>query len=97
MSASAVRDSPQMTGPRTDRGDRLHRLEVALAGDREAGLDDVDPEARQLLGDLELLALVEGDARRLLAVAQRRVEDHDPARDHWRGGWIRDCSSLGLP
>ena len=44
-------------------GDGLHGLEVALAGDREAGLDDVDTEAGQLLGDLQLLALVERDAR----------------------------------
>jgi len=55
--------------------DRLHRLEVAGRRDREPGLDDVDPETRQLLGDLELLRDVEGDARRLLAVAQRGVED----------------------
>ena len=56
-------------------GDGLHRLEVALAGHREAGLDVVDPEPGQLLGDLELLGRVEGDARRLLAVAQGGVED----------------------
>ena len=56
-------------------GDRLDRLEVAVAGDREPGLDDVDPEARQLLRDLELLARVERDARALLTVSQRRVED----------------------
>ena len=58
-------------------GDRLDRLEVAGRGDREAGLDDVDAEARELLGDLELLAGVQRDAGRLLAVAQRRVEDED--------------------
>ena len=40
-------------------GDRLDGLEVAVARDREPGLDDVDPEARELLGDLELLAHVE--------------------------------------
>ena len=56
-------------------GDRLDGLEVAVTRDREAGLDDVDPEAGELLGDLELLADVERDARRLLAVSQRRVED----------------------
>ena len=55
--------------------DRLDRLEVALAGDREPGLDHVDAEAPELLRDLELLAHVERDARRLLAVPQGRVED----------------------
>ena len=77
-SLRAVRDRPQITGPRTPVGDGLDGLEVALAGDREAGLDDVDAEAGQLLGDLELLALVERDAWRLLAVAQGRVEDDQP-------------------
>ena len=56
-------------------GDRLDGLEVAGRGDREAGLDDVDAEPRELVGDLELLGGVERDAGRLLAVAQRRVED----------------------
>ena len=55
--------------------DGLHRLEVALAGDREAGLDHVDAEASELLRDLELLADVERDARRLLTVPQGGVED----------------------
>ena len=56
-------------------GDRLDRLEVAVGRDREAGLDHVDAEARELLGDLELLGDVERDAGRLLAVSQGRVED----------------------
>ena len=59
-------------------GDRLHRLEVAGRGDREAGLDHVHAEPGELLGDLHLLLGVQRDARRLLAVAQRRVEDVDP-------------------
>jgi hypothetical protein len=56
-------------------GDRLHGFEVAGRGDREARLDDVDAQPRELVGDLELLGRVERDARRLLAVAQRGVED----------------------
>ena len=70
MSALWVRASPQITGPSTLAGDRLDRLEVAGRGDREAGLDHVDAEPRELLGDLDLLLGVERDARRLLAVAQ---------------------------
>src|SRR5262249_33899682 len=56
-------------------GDGLDRIEVALARDREPGLDDVGSEAGKLLGDLELLADVQRDAGRLLAVPQRGVED----------------------
>ena len=55
----AARARPAMTGPWTSRGDRLHGLEVARRGDREAGLDDVDAEPRELLGDLELLGEVQ--------------------------------------
>ena len=62
-------------GPAHALGDRLDGVEIALARDREPRLDDVGTEARQLLGDLELLAHVQRDAGRLLAVPQRRVED----------------------
>ncbi len=61
-------------------GDRLDRFEVAGRGDREAGFDDVDAEAGELVRDLELLAGVQRDAGRLLAVAQRGVEDADVVR-----------------
>jgi hypothetical protein len=60
------------------RGDGVDGVEVALAGDREPGLEVVDPQARQLLGDLELLADVQRDARRLFAVAEGGVEDDHP-------------------
>ena len=86
--------------------DPLDGLEVARRGDREAGLDHVDAQPRELLGDLELLRRVQRDARRLLAVAQRRVEDqysvsftvHDVPRS-FRAvlrlllGWV--CGSRG--
>jgi len=52
----------------------LHGLEVAGRGDREAGLDHVDPQPRQLLGDLDLLDGIQRDAGRLLAVPQGGVE-----------------------
>ena len=55
MSCMAVRASPQITGPCDLARDRLHGLEVAGRGDREAGLDDVDAEPRELVRDLDLL------------------------------------------
>jgi len=67
-------------------GDQGHRLEVALRGDRKAGLDDVDAHALELAGDLELLGLVHRRAGRLLAVAQRGVEDLDVAHAGVAGG-----------
>ena len=63
-------------------GDRLDRLEVARRRDREAGLDDVDAQTRQLVRDLELLGRVQRDPGRLLAVAQGGVEDDDPVGVH---------------
>ena len=78
MSALWVRARPQITGPSTLRAIASHRLEVARRGDREARLDHVDAQARELLRDLDLLLRVQRDAGRLLAVPQRRVEDVDP-------------------
>ena len=40
------------------------------------------PRQEILLGDLRLLVRPQGDARRLLTVAQRRIEDMDPASGH---------------
>ena len=58
-------------------GDLGDGLEVALRGDREAGLDDVDAHLVEEVGDLQLLLEGHGGAGALLAVAQRRVEDED--------------------
>ena len=80
MSSSLQRARPQIVAPRILCGDRADRLEVAGRGDREAGLDDVDAEVGQRPGDLQLLGQVHARAGRLLAVAQRRVEDSDDAR-----------------
>src|SRR5262249_11367725 len=76
-------------------GDLLHGGEVALRGDREAGLDDVDPHGVEQLGDLELLLMGHGGARALLAVAQCGVEDDDAVLVGlgWRGHWVRSFYS----
>ena len=59
-------------------GDALHGVEIAAAGEGETGLDDVHPQTGQLLGDRQLFLQVETGAGRLLAVAQRGVEDQNP-------------------
>ena len=58
-------------------GDATAGLEVAGAADGEAGLDDVDAETGELMGDLDLLVHVERETRCLLSVAQGGVEDVD--------------------
>jgi hypothetical protein len=58
-------------------GDLADRLEIAVGGERIAGLDDVDAHVVQRLGDLQLLFEGHGGARALLAVAQGGVEDVD--------------------
>ncbi len=70
-------------------GDPADRFEVARRGGREAGLDDIDLEPRQLASDVELLGRGQPGAWRLLAVAQGRVEDADTARGHERAGGPR--------
>ncbi len=58
-------------------GDLVDGLEVALRGDRETGLDDVDAHGVEHLGDLELLLVGHGGAGRLLAVPQGGIEYDD--------------------
>jgi hypothetical protein len=58
-------------------GDGADGGEIAVADDGKAGLDDIDAQAGQLAGDLELFAQVHGSAGALLAVAQGRVEYND--------------------
>ncbi len=64
-------------GARHASGDLGHGLEVALGGDREAGLDDVDPHVVEQVRDLDLVLERHGGAGALLAVAQGGVEDQD--------------------
>ena len=67
-------------------GDRRDRLEIAVRGDREAGLDDVDAHRVEEIGDLELLLEGHGRAGALLAVAQRGVEDQHAVLGRRRSG-----------
>ena len=60
--------------------DRLDRLEVAGRGDGEAGLDHVHAQVAQRPSHVQLLGQVHAAAGRLLAVAQRGVEDGDAVR-----------------
>ena len=59
-------------------GDRLHRPEVTLRGDREPGLDHVHTQAIKLVREPQFLLLVHAAPGRLLAVSQRGVENRDP-------------------
>src|SRR5712692_1498156 len=56
-------------------GDGLSGLEVALGGDREAGFQDVHTQLDELARHAQLVAGVHAAPRRLLAIAQGRVED----------------------
>ena len=59
--------------------DGADALEVTGRGEREARLDHVDAEALERQRDLHLLVGRERDARGLLTVPERGVEDRDPA------------------
>jgi hypothetical protein len=54
--------------------------EVAVRGDGKPRLDDVDAERVQLTREAKLFAGRHAEARRLLAVTERRVEDADDCR-----------------
>ena len=78
-SMSAGRQRARRRDGRAANGlrDGADRLEVVRGRDREAGLDDVDAQLVELPREAELLVLAQREARGLLAVAQRRVEDGD--------------------
>ena len=57
--------------------DPIHGLEVAGRRSGESGLDDIDVEPFELARERDLLLDVHRASGRLLAVAQRRVEDSD--------------------
>ena len=78
-----------MVGPANGAGDLLDGFEIAGRGDRKAGFDDVDAQIDQRLGDFQLLGNVHAGAGRLLAVAQRGVENANRPRRHRRNGRLR--------
>ena len=61
-------------------GDGADGVEVALGGDGEAGLEDVDAEVRKLVGHAKLFVVVHGAAGGLFAVAEGGVEEDDLIR-----------------
>ena len=69
----------QATAERYGR-DLADGLEVAGRSDGEASLDHVHAQAHQGLGHLHFFGQVHARARRLLAVAERGVEDHNASR-----------------
>ena len=58
-------------------GDGAHRLEIAVGGDREPGLDDVDAQPIELQREMQFFRGRHAEAWGLLAIAERGVEDVD--------------------
>ena len=74
-SFGTARASPAITEPFTSFAMALTDSRSPGRRGGEPGLDDVHPHALERAGDLQLLLDVERDARRLLAVAQGRIEN----------------------
>ena len=82
-------------------GDLGHRLEVAVRGDREARLDDVDAHLVEEVGDLELLLQRHGGAghcspsRRVVSKIRTRSLA-DLGSVEWSSDLVlRACAALG--
>jgi hypothetical protein len=67
-------------------GDFRHGFEIALRGDGEAGLDDIDAQSVQNVGDFQFFFKTHRGAGALLAIAQGGVEDIDAVGS---GGGLR--------
>ena len=65
--------------PGDRRADCANAFEVTGRGEREARLDHVDAQGLECQRDLGLLVRRERDARGLLSVPERGVEDRDPS------------------
>ena len=83
-------------------GDFVDAFKVALAGDRETGLDDVDAHLLQNFSDFELLFQGHGGAGALLAVAQGGVENQNLVFcsrriSHWKLSFARGRDSSKEP
>ena len=85
ISALMARASPATVAALHLASDLGDGLEIALAGDREAGLDDVDAHGVKKVRDFELFLEAHRRAGALLAIAQRGVEDEDAVA--FRGGY----------
>jgi hypothetical protein len=68
---------------------KIHRFPIASGGDREAGFDHVDPEVRERFRHPQLFRLRHAATGRLLAVAQRSVEDEDAVIERHRRSSLR--------
>ena len=69
--------------------DLMHGIPIAVRCRWVPSLDDIDAQPRQLLRDRELFARSHSAAGRLLAVAQRRIENHDTT--------VVECHALAAP
>ena len=75
--AAGERGDARALGGADFLGDGADAGGVAVGGDGEAGLDDVDAEAGELVRHAQLFGVVHGAAGRLLAVAEGGVEEDD--------------------
>ena len=95
MSLNRARASPQIDRFLDAPGDLLHGLEIALRGDREARLDDVDAHLVEQLGDFELL--LEGHGGAGDCSPSRKVVSKMTTRSRSRAGCrLRGVILVGL-
>src|SRR5579864_3397843 len=78
MSGAHARAKPAMTRRRNG----LHRLEVAIRGNREPGFNHVHTQPVELTGHAQLLLHIHAATRRLLPIPQSGVENRDPCSLH---------------
>src|SRR5438045_4143796 len=64
------------------RRNGLHRREVPIRSDRETGLDNVNSQLIELPPQPDFLMHVHAAARRLLAVAERRIKNSNSLAFH---------------
>jgi hypothetical protein len=74
-------------------GNALHRIEIPRGCDGKPRLDYIHAEERELTCNLQLFLLIERRTGRLLAIAQRGVEDDDMVGVVFHKG--KECNTEG--
>ena len=92
ISGRQARARPAMIGRRYRRGNRFHRFKIAVRSNRETCLDHIHTQAVELVRPAQLFLLVDAATRRLLSVAEGRVENYDRARSA-----LMNLPRTGLP
>src|SRR5262249_42235610 len=76
---------------------QLYRLEVSVGGNGESGFDNIHSKLLELKRHAQLLVHIHAATRRLLSIAQGRIENQHPVVAHLKPSLNRVSQLLTMP